>query len=129
MLLFSIWNLKNAITYKCERVVLSRASVYFAIGKLILLFSLFFFHVPCIILSNVYIYIVRSMFPSFFNRSQSNASVVNQMSYLFLKPKKIFLLFSTFWKWSYSQFIFDFDQGCETQRLKWQHCFEVVWSC
>ena len=45
MLLFTIWNLKSAITYKCGRVVLSRASVYFAISKLILLFS-YSFHSP-----------------------------------------------------------------------------------
>ena len=68
---FTIWNLKSAITYKCGRIVLSRTSVYFAISKLILLFS-YSFHVPYIIPSNVYFYIVRSMFPFLFNRSQSN---------------------------------------------------------
>ena len=75
--------------------MLSRASVYFVISKLILLFS-YSFHVPCIILSNVSFYIVlRSMFPFPFNRSQSKASVVNQMNHLFLKLKNICLLFST----------------------------------
>ena len=40
MLLFYDMNLAIcAITYKCGRVVLSRASVYFAISKLALLFS------------------------------------------------------------------------------------------
>ena len=68
---FTIWNLKSAITYKCGRIVLSRTSVYFAISKLILLFS-YSFHVPYIIPSNVYFYIVRSMFPFLFNRPQSN---------------------------------------------------------
>ena len=33
---------------------------------------------------------------------------------LFFKLKNIFLLFSTFWKWSYSQRCFDVDQRCET---------------
>ena len=59
---FTMWNLLSAIMYKCGRVVLFLTSVYFAIIKLILLFS-YSFHVPCIIHSNVYFYIVRSMFP------------------------------------------------------------------
>ena len=41
-------------------------SVFFAISKLILLFS-YSFHVPCIIISNAYFYIVSSMFPFRFN--------------------------------------------------------------
>ena len=61
---FTIRNLKSAVTYKCGRVVLSRKSVYFATSKLILLFS-YSFHVPYIILFNVYFYIVRSMFAFF----------------------------------------------------------------
>ena len=68
---------------------MTSTSVYFVIRKLILLFS-HSFHVPCIILSNVYFYIVRSMFPFLFNRSQSKASVVNQMSHLFFWSSKIF---------------------------------------
>ena len=103
----TIWNLKSAITYKCRRVVLSHTSDYFAISKLILLFS-YSFHVLCIILSNVYFYVVRSMFPFLFNWSQSKA----------LKLKNIFLLFSNFWKWLYSQRCFDVDQRCETWRWK-----------
>ena len=51
--IFMILNLKSARTYKCARVVLFLTSVYFAISKLIPLF-LYSFHVPCIILSNVY---------------------------------------------------------------------------
>ena len=78
---FTIWNLKSAITYKCGWVVLFLASVYFAISKLILLFS-YSFHVTCIILSNVYFYMVRSMLPFLFTWSQSKASVVNQMSHV-----------------------------------------------
>ena len=39
---------------------------FFAISKLILLFS-YSFHVPCIIISNAYFYIVSSMFPFRFN--------------------------------------------------------------
>ena len=92
---FTIWNLKNAITYKCGRVVVSCTSAYFAISKLIVLFS-HSFHVPCIILFNVYFYFVRSMFPFLFNRSQSKSSVADQRVIFFLKVKNIFLLFSTF---------------------------------
>ena len=55
-------------TYKRGRVVLSRTFVYFVISKVVLLFS-YSFHVPCIILSNVYFYIAGSMFPFLFNRS------------------------------------------------------------
>ena len=40
-------------------------SVYYSINKIIQLFS-YSFHVPCIILSNVYFYIVRSLFPFLF---------------------------------------------------------------
>ena len=87
----------SAIAYKCGRVVLSRTSVYFVISKLILLFS-YSFHVPCIILSNVYFYIVRSMFPFLFNRSQSKASVVNQMSHLFFEAQKYFFALFNFLK-------------------------------
>ena len=69
---FTIWSLKIALKYKYGRVVLFRTSVYFVISKLILLFS-YSFHAPCIILANVYFYIVRSMFPFLFNRPQSKA--------------------------------------------------------
>ena len=92
---FTIWNLKTPITYKCGRVVLFLTSVYFAISKLILLFS-YSFHVPCIILSNVYFYIARSMFPSLFNWSQSKASVVNQMSHFFFETQKYFFALFNF---------------------------------
>ena len=96
-----IKNMKNtydaflsAITYKCGRVVLFRSYVDSVISKLILLFS-YSFHVPYIILSNVYCYIVLSMFPFLFNRSQSKASVVNQMSHRFLEVQKyLFALFN-----------------------------------
>ena len=94
---FTIWNLKTTITYKCRRVVPFLTSVYFAISKLILLF-LYSFHVPCIILSNVYFYIVRSMFPFPFNWSQSKASVVNQMNHLFFKAQKYFFALFNFLK-------------------------------
>ena len=87
----------SAITYKCGRVVLSRTSVYFVISKLILLFS-YSFHVPCIIPSNVYFYIVRSMFPFLFNRSQPKASVVNQVSHVFFEAQKYFFTLFNFLK-------------------------------
>ena len=116
---FTIWNLKSAIRYKCGWLVLFLTSVYFAISKLILLFS-YSFHVKCIILSNIYFYIVRSMFPFLLNWSQSKASVFNQMSHLCFEAQKLwfFLLFWTFWKWSYSQCCFDVDQRDETRRWK-----------
>ena len=81
----------TAITYKCRGVVLFPTSAYFAISKLILLFS-YSFHVPCIILWKVYFYNVRSMSPLLFNCSQSKASVVNQMSHLFFEPQKYFFV-------------------------------------
>ena len=65
-----------------------------------LLFS-YSFHVPWIILRSVYFYIVCSMFSILLNWTQAKASVVNQMSHLLLKLKNVFLLFSTFWKWSF----------------------------
>ena len=81
---------KSAITYKCGRVVLFLTSVFFAISKLVLLFS-YSFHVPCIILSNVYFYIVQSMFPFLFNSSQSKASVDNQrVIFFFFEAQKYF---------------------------------------
>ena len=91
---FTISNLKSAIMYKCRRVVLLRTSVYFAISKLILSFS-YSFHVPCIILPNIFFTLYVPCFP--FSLINHNQSVVNQMSYLFfLKLKNIFLLSSTF---------------------------------
>ena len=79
---FTIWNSKSAITYKCGREVLFPTSVYFAISKLILLFS-YSFHVPWIILSNVYFYTVRFMVSFRFKWSQSKASAVNQRAIFF----------------------------------------------
>ena len=73
----------STIAYKFGPVVLSRTSVYFILSKLILLLS-YSFHVPCILLSNVYFYI-RSMFSILFNQLQSKASAVSQMSHLFFE--------------------------------------------
>ena len=92
---FTIWNLKRAITYRWRREVLFLTSVYLATTKLILLFS-YTFHVPCIILSNVCFYILRSIFPYPFNWTQSKARVVNQMSHLFLKLKNTLWSFQLF---------------------------------
>ena len=75
---FAIWNLESAITYKCVQIVVFRALVYFSIRKLTLSFSTFL----STILSNVYFYMVSAIFPFLFNRSQSKAGVVNQMSHL-----------------------------------------------
>ena len=87
----------SAITYKCGRLLLSCTSVYFVISKLILLLS-YSLHVSCIIHSNVYFYIVRSMFSFLFNRPQSKASVVNQMESLFFEAQKCFFALFNFSK-------------------------------
>ena len=94
---FTTWNLKSAVTYKCRQLVLSCKSVYFVISKFILLFS-HSFHVPCILLSSLYFYIVRSMFAFLFNWSQSKESVVNQMSHLFFETQKYFFALFNFLK-------------------------------
>ena len=78
-------------------------SDYFAISMPILLFS-YSFHIPSIILSNVYFYIVRSIFPFLFNRSQSTASIINQLSHLFFETQKyffaLFKFLMLFQRWS-----------------------------
>ena len=111
MLLFTISNLKGAITYKYGQVVLFLTSVYFVISKSILLFS-YSFHVPCVIIPKVYFYIVRSMFAFPFNWPQSKASVVNQISHLFFEAQKYFfalfsflkmVIFTSFRRWSRSR--------------------------
>ena len=73
----------------------SSASFYFANRKLMQLF-LYYFPVPCIILSSVYFYIVRSMFHFLFSWSQSKGSVSYQTSHLFLKVKIFFCYFQLF---------------------------------
>ena len=111
---FTIWNLKRTITYKCGRVVLSHTSAYFAISKPILLFS-YSFHIPSIILSNVYFYIVRSIFPFLFNRSQSTASIINQLSHPFFEAQKYFFALFTFLKKVIFRMLF---QRCQNRRSK-----------
>ena len=94
MLLFTIWNLKSTITYKGEQVVLSRTSVYFAISKLILLLS-YYFHVPCLILFNIYFYILH-----LFNRSLSKASVVKWVIFFLFNFLKMVIFTTLFRRWS-----------------------------
>ena len=84
--------LKAQLTYKCGRVVPFCTSVYFAISKLVLLFS-YSLHVLCVILSKVYFYILHSTFPFLFNPSQSKAGVINQ---IFEAQKKFFCSFQLF---------------------------------
>ena len=124
-------------------------SVHFTISKLILLFS-YCFHVPCSTFSNVYCYIVRSMFPFLFNWSQSKGGVVNQMSHFFFEAlffstflkivifTKLFRLWSTlkitefFWShlallistWNRQRWV-HVVQCCKFQRWSTQHCFNV----
>ena len=113
---FAIENLKSAITYKCGRVVLFLTSVYFAINKL-MLFS-YSFHVPSIILTNVYCYILSSMFPFLYNWSRSKPSVVNQMNHHLFEAQKCFFALFNFLKWLHSQCCFDVDQRDKTRRWK-----------
>ena len=63
----------------------------------------FTLHVPC---------------SSFFliDHNQKQVLLIKRVIFV-LKLKNIFLLISTFWKWSYSQRCFDVDQRCETRRL------------
>ena len=121
----TIWNLKNAITYKCGRVVLSHTLMYFAISTFILLIP-YSFHVLCIILSKVWFYIVRSMFPF----------VVNQMSnLLFFEAQKYFfaliillqmVTFTRSWK---QQHCFNVVKRCQCERWNRQPWFDVVQRC
>ena len=105
---FIIWNLKNAITYNCGRVVLSRTLIYFAISTFILLIP-YSFHVLSIILSKVWFYIVRFTFPF----------VVNQMTnpFFFFFQKYFFAL------------IILLQMVTFIRRWKQQHCFNVVKRC
>ena len=114
---FTIWNLKRVITYKCGRVVVSHTSLYFAISKLILLFS-YSFHVPCIILSNIFALYVPCFTFFLIDHNRQQVLLIKWVIFFFLKLKNIFLLFSTFWKWSYSERCFNVDQRCETRRSK-----------
>ena len=116
---FAIWNLKSTIMYKYGRVVLFLTSIYFAISKLKLLFS-YSFHVPCIILSNGYFFILCSVcFPFFLIDHNQKQMLLIKWTIFFLKLKNIlFLLISTFWKWSFTQRYFDVDQRCETRHWK-----------
>ena len=66
---FTIWNLKSALTYKCGGVVLF-------ILPLADSYCLYSFQVPFL-----------------FNRSQSKASVANQMSHLFFWGSNVFFVF------------------------------------
>ena len=132
----------SAIAYKYGRVVLSHTSIYFVISKPILLFS-YSLHVPCIILSNVYFYIVYCMFPFLFNRSQLKASVVNQMSPLFFEAQKNFcalfnflkmVIYRTFfWCWSTlwnSTFkITTLFQRCLTLLISILKQATLIWRC
>ena len=114
---FTIWNLKSAITYKCGRVVLSRTSVYFAISKLILLFS-YSFHDHAIYFLTFIFTLYVPCFPFFLIDHNRKQVLLIKWVIFFLKLEYIFSLFSTFWKWSYSQRCFNVDQRCET--LRWE---------
>ena len=92
---FTIWNIKSVTTDKCGQVVLFLTSVYFVLSQLILLFS-YSLNIPCIILSNVYFYIVSFMFPFIFNWSQSKASNANQMSHSSFEAQNFFCSFQLF---------------------------------
>ena len=85
---FTIWDVKSAITSKSGRVMLFLTSVYFAIRKLILLYS-HSFHVSCIILFDVYFYIRLSCFPYFLIvHNQKEVLLIKWVS--FFSSSKIF---------------------------------------
>ena len=90
MLLF--YDMIGTITYKYGRVVLVLTLVYFAITKLIPIFS-YSCHETWIILYNVYFCIVCSTFTFLVDWSQSKTSVVNQRSHLFFWSSKIFFCY------------------------------------
>ena len=103
---FTIWNLLSAIKYKLRR---SSAIPYISLFCHQQTHSVIFivFHVPCIILFNIYFYIARSMFPFFLTDHNQKQVLLIKWVIFFWSSKDIFLLFSTFWKWSYSQRCFD----------------------
>ena len=79
-----------------KSVITLNVDDYFAISKLLFSYS---FNLPRIALSNVYFFIVDSMFLFLFNRSKPKASVVNQISHLFfLKLRNIFFSLLNFLK-------------------------------
>ena len=93
MLLFAIWNLKNTIAYKCERLVLSRTSVYFAISKLIPLFS-YSFHLPCISFLTFIFALYVQCFPFFLiDRNRKQVLLIKS-----LEAKKYFCALFNFLK-------------------------------
>ena len=114
---FTIWNLISAITFKCGRVALFLASVYFAIRKLMLLFS-YSFHVPGLYFLTFIFTFYVPCFPFFLIDHNQKQVLLIKWVILFLKLKNTFLLFLTFWKWSFSQRCFDVDQRYETRRWK-----------
>ena len=72
-------------------------------------------------ISNIYFYIVPYMFSFIFNWSQSKASVVNQMSHLFLKLKRyLFALFNFLKMVIFTTLLWRCFQRC-FQRCKFQH--------
>ena len=123
--LFTIWNLKSAITCKCGRVVLSRASVYFAINKFILSFHILFRHHTLCFPTFVFTLYVPC-FPFFLTDRNWKQVLLIKWLILFLKLNIIVLLFSSFWTWSSKHCSFNVDQRCETRSWKKQHCFIVV---
>ena len=97
----AIWNLKRAITYKCGRVVVFHTLVYFAISKLIPLIS-YSFHAPCTTFPTFIFTLYLPCFPFILTNHNRKQVLLIKWVIFFLKLKNIFLLFSTFWKWSYS---------------------------
>ena len=114
--------------------------IYFGISKLILLFS-YYFHVPRIILANVYI--VLSIFPFLFNWSKSKASVVNQISHLFFEVQKYFfalfnflimVIFTTLFRrwstlWNSTLKITALFRRCLTLLVSTMKLTTLIWSC
>ena len=101
------------------------------------------FHVPWIMLIKVYFYIVSSRFPFLFNRSQSKASVVNQISHLFFEVQKYFfalfnflimVIFTTLFRrwstlWNSTLKITALFRRCLTLLVSTMKLTTLIWSC
>ena len=95
--LFTKWNLKSEIMYKCGQVVLSHASGYFAISKLVLLFSYFFMYHPLYFLTFIFTLHVPC-FPLFLIDHSQKQVLLNKRAIFFLKLKNVFFALFNFLK-------------------------------
>ena len=114
---FTIRNLKSAITYKCGRVVPFLISVYFAMSKPYCYFNILFMHHALYFPTFIFTLYVPCFSFFLIDRNQKQVLLIKWVI-CFLKFKNIYLLFSNFWKLSYSQNCFNVDQRYEIWRWK-----------